>query len=327
MNYRKLGKTNWNISEVSLGAWQVGGKWGSDFDDQLAESIIHSAIDNGVNFIDTADVYSDGLSEKAVARVVKSRSEQVWVATKCGRQLNPHIAEVYNPANITKFVDESLQNTGFEVLDLIQLHCPPSEVYEKDEVFDALDELKRIGKIKHYGVSVEKVSEALRAIQRPGVATVQIIFNMMRLKPAEDFFEAAKAANVGILARVPLASGMLTGKFGKKTVFEAGDHRAFNRNGEAFDKGETFSGVNYDIALEAVKRYKAIFDSEELALYALKWILMFDAVSCVIPGASSINHVLSNVKASQLPDISDKAMQEVKDVYDALLRADIHPQW
>jgi aryl-alcohol dehydrogenase-like predicted oxidoreductase len=327
MHYRTLGKTNWNISEVSLGTWQVGGKWGSDFDDQLAERIIHTAIDHGVNFIDTADVYSEGLSEKAVARVVKSRSEQVWIATKCGRQLNPHLAEGYNRTNITRFVEQSLRNTGLETLDLIQLHCPPSEVYEQDEAFDTLDDLKAAGKIQQYGVSVEKVSEALRAIQRPGVATVQIIFNMMRLKPAEEFFAAAKAANVGILARVPLASGLLTGKFSKKTTFTAGDHRNFNRNGEAFDKGETFSGVNYDLALQAVDKYKVLLGDQNLVLNALKWILMFDAVSCVIPGASSVAQVIANVQASSHPEIADAAMQKIREIYDEHLRADIHPQW
>ena len=327
MNYRTLGKTGWNISEVSLGTWQVGGKWGSTFDDQLAERIVLKAIDEGVNFIDTADVYSNGLSEKAVAKAVKMRPNQVYIATKCGRQLNPHIATGYNKTNITAFVDASLSNMDLDVLDLIQLHCPPSEVYDRDEAFDTLEELKAVGKIRHYGVSVEKVDEAMKAIQRPGVATVQIIFNMMRMKPVEVFFEAAKAADVGILARVPLASGLLTGKFNANTQFGKDDHRSFNREGAAFDKGETFSGVNYDLALQAVEEYKRIYGHENLTQYALKWILMFDAVSCVIPGASSVEQVISNVQASQLPEISDAALQEVKEVYDKYLRKEVHGLW
>ncbi|MEZ4777571.1 MAG: aldo/keto reductase [Bacteroidia bacterium] len=329
MNYRTLGKTGWKISEVSLGTWQVGGGWGNpDFNDSLADRIIHTAIDNGINFIDTADVYSNGLSEKAVARVVKSRPEEVFIATKCGRRLKPnHTAEGYNRANITGFVNDSLKNMGLDTIDLIQLHCPPSSVYESDEVFGILDDLKQQGKIRHYGVSVEKVSEALRAIQRPGVATVQIIFNLMRLKPAEEFFPAAQKANVGILARVPLASGLLTGKINRTTTFSQHDHRFFNRLGEAFDKGETFSGVNLDIAFQALDRYKRIFGDQQLAEYALRWILMFDAVSCVIPGASSEAQVLSNVRAAQSPLLPEEIMDQAEAVYNDLLREIIHPQW
>lgn len=329
MNYRTLGKTGWKISEVSLGTWQVGGGWSNPvFNDNLADRIIHTAIDNGINFIDTADVYSNGLSEKAVARVVKSRSEEVYVATKCGRRLKPnHTAEGYNRANITGFVDDSLQNMGLDTLDLIQLHCPPSSVYENDEVFEVLDDLKKQGKIRHYGVSVEKVAEALRAVQRPGVASVQIIFNLMRLKPAEEFFAAAQKANVGILARVPLASGLLTGKIHPETTFSEHDHRFFNREGAAFDKGETFSGVDLDTAFKALGEYKRIFGDEQLAAYALRWILMFDAISCVIPGASSEAQVLSNVKAAQLPPFSQEMMDAAAAVYNHFLRQNIHPQW
>ncbi|MDX2247418.1 MAG: aldo/keto reductase [Bacteroidia bacterium] len=329
MNYRILGKTGWKISEVSLGTWQVGGGWGSPvFNDALADRIIHAAIDNGINFIDTADVYSSGLSEKAVARVVKTRSEKVYVATKCGRRLKPqHTAEGYNRANITGFVEDSLKNMGLDTLDLIQLHCPPSAVYDSAEVFGILDDLKQQGKIRQYGVSVEKVSEALKALQYPGVATVQIIFNMMRLKPAEDFFSEAQKANVGILARVPLASGLLTGKINQATTFSPHDHRFFNREGEAFDKGETFSGVNLDLAFQALKEYKRLFGELMLAEYALRWILMFEAVSCVIPGASSVEQVLSNVKTSQYPALPKTAMKEVEAVYNQFLRPTIHSQW
>ncbi|MEO0898499.1 MAG: aldo/keto reductase [Bacteroidota bacterium] len=327
MKYRTLGKTGWKISEVSLGTWQVGGKWGSSFDDKLAESILHKAIDGGVNFLDTADVYSAGLSEKAVSRVVKSRHEEIFVATKCGRRLHPHTAEGYNRQNITAFIHDSLQNMGLERIDLVQLHCPPTEVYQQDEVFGILDDLKAEGKIREYGVSVEKVSEAMEAIKHPGVASVQIIFNMMRLKPSEEFFPAAKKANVGIIARVPLASGLLTGKFNPETTFGEGDHRFFNRNGEHFDKGETFSGVPFDLAMEVLPTYRRFFGSKLLPMYALKWILMHDAVSCVIPGASREEHVDSNLRTSELPELPQMAMDDVKEVYDKYFRKHIHPHW
>lgn len=328
MNYRILGKTSWKVSEVSLGTWQVGGTWGDPFDEQRAEAILNESIDRGINFIDTADVYSDGLSEKVVAKVVRHRSEEVYVATKCGRRLNPHLAKGYNRENIHKFVDESLKNTGFDVLDLIQLHCPPTAVYEDESVFEALEELKQVGKIRHYGVSVEKVEEALAALQYPGVATVQIIFNMFRLKPADDFFARAQAANVGILARVPLASGLLTGKFTAETSFAEGDHRHFNRNGEAFDKGETFSGVDYEQGLKAVEELKAVFGSEQpLHAYALRWVLMFDAVSCVIPGASKPAHARSNPQAAEMLPLTEHQMNEVRRIYDTYFRSTVHTAW
>ena len=327
MNYRTLGKTGWKVSDVSLGTWQVGGKWGSKFDDTLAENILRTAIDQGVNFLDTADVYSDGRSEKAIGRVLKTCHEQVYVATKCGRRLSPHTADGYNKENIVKFVDGSLERLGVETLDLIQLHCPPTEVYDRPEVFGVLDQLKQDGKIRHYGVSVEKVEEAMKAIEYPGVATVQIIFNMMRMKPIEDFFPAAKAARVGILARVPLASGLLSGKITAQTNFTEGDHRKFNRNGERFDKGETFSGVDFDLGLQAVKEYKRLFGEEYLVQHALRWILMFEAVSCVIPGASSVEQVESNVLASETPALPQMAMDDVKEVYDRFVKSSVHHLW
>ncbi|MDX2286039.1 MAG: aldo/keto reductase [Bacteroidia bacterium] len=327
MHYRILGKTGWKLSDISLGAWQVGGKWGSPFDEKLAEQIIHTAIDHGVNFIDTADVYSDGLSERTVARVVKSRSETVYIATKCGRRLIPHVAEGYNRQNITRFVEDSLLNTRLDTLDLIQLHCPPSAVYDKAEVFDTLEGLREAGKIRFYGVSVEKVEEARRAIQYPGLATVQIIYNLMRHKPAEVFFKEALAAQVGIIARVPLASGMLTGKFDMETQFDEGDHRYFNRHGEYFDKGETFSGVNYQAGLQAVKEFKRLFGEMYLTQHALRWILMEEAVSCVIPGASSPDQVRSNVEASYIPALSPLAMRDAREVYDKYVRPYVHHLW
>jgi aryl-alcohol dehydrogenase-like predicted oxidoreductase len=243
MNYRLLGKTGYKISEVSLGTWQVGGKWGEEFSKKNAENILHCAIDSGINFIDTADVYSDGLSEHAVGEVVKARKERLYVATKCGRKINPHVSEGYTPAVLQKYVEDSLKNMGMDCLDLIQLHCPPAEVYYRPEIFELFDKLKDQGKIAHLGVSVEKVEEALKAIEYPNVTTVQIIFNMFRHRPAELFFSQAKKRNIGVIARVPLASGLLSGKMTKETTFTKEDHRFFNRNGEAFDKGETFSGV------------------------------------------------------------------------------------
>lgn len=327
MKYRVLGKTGYRVSEISLGTWQVGGKWGDRFDEKNAELVINEAIDQGVNFIDTADVYGDRMSEKMVAKVVKSRSEDIKIATKSGRRLNPHTAEGYNIQNIRKFVEDSLANMQMDSLDLVQLHCPPTSVYQKDELFAGLDKLKEAGKIKHYGVSVEKVEEALLALEYPGVATIQVIFNMFRYKPAEQLFERAKAANVGILARVPLASGLLTGKMTQSTTFKPGDHRNFNRNGEAFDKGETFSGVDFNKGLQAVDELKMLLGTEQLAPYALKWTLMFDAVSCVIPGASKPSQAVVNANASDLPNFTDEQMSKIKGIYDRYFRPTVHAQW
>src|SRR5210317_708111 len=256
MKYRLLGKTGLNVSEISLGTWQVGGKWGSDFNTKNAETILNTAIDNGINFIDTADVYSNKHSEKVVGQVVRSRPEEVFIATKCGRQLNPHTNEAYTSFILRQFLDYSLTNLGVDRIDLIQLHCPPIEVYYRPEIFALFDDLTKEGKIRNYGVSVQTVEEALKAIEYEGVSTIQIIFNMFRQRPNELFFKEAKKKNVGILARVPLASGLLTGKFSKTTTFGKDDHRFFNRNGEAFDKGETFSGIDYNLGLKAVEKLK-----------------------------------------------------------------------
>ncbi|MEL7062503.1 MAG: aldo/keto reductase [Bacteroidota bacterium] len=327
MHYRTLGKTGWKISEISLGTWQVGGKWGSPFDEKLADQILNEAIDQGVNFIDTADVYSGGESERAVGRLVRNRSERIYVATKCGRRLNPHTAEGYTPENITKFIENSLSNTGLEAIDLIQLHCPPTAVYEQAALFDALDTLTDQGKILHYGVSVETVDEAIRALAYPNLASVQIIFNLFRHKPADQFFALAREAKVGVITRVPLASGLLTGKFDKDTIFDSGDHRNFNRQGEYFDKGETFSGVNYDVGLAGVSEYLRLFGRKFLTQYALKWILMHPEVSCVIPGASNISHVQQNVAASEIPPLPDMAMQDVEEVYEKYIKQYVHHLW
>ena len=327
MNYRKLGKTELNISEISLGTWQLGGKWGDPFDHQSARAIIHDAIDRGINFIDTADVYNEGMSEKVIGEVLKERTEEVFVATKCGRQLNPHVNEAYQPAVLRKFVEASLKNLQREALDLIQLHCPPTEVYYRPEIFELFERLKEEGKIRNLGVSVEKVEEAIKAIEFENVTTVQIIFNMFRHRPSELFFEQAKKKNVGIIARVPLASGLLTGKFGANTNFGKDDHRHFNRNGEMFDKGETFAGVDYETGLKAVEKLKEIFPEKELAKAALKWILLFEEVSCVIPGASRIDQQQSNLAALDFPEFSTEQQEQVNDIYNTYIKQQVHHLW
>ena len=328
MNYRKLGKTNFNISEVGLGTWQVGGKWGSPFNDKTADELINTAIDNGVNFIDTADVYENGLSETAVGRVVRSRSERIYVATKCGRHINPHLNEGYQPKVLQKFVEDSLRRTGLETLDLIQLHCPPGEVYYRPEIFELFDRLKEQGKIQNLGVSVEKVEEGLKAIEYPNVTTVQIIFNLFRQRPSELFFKEAQKKDIGIIARVPLASGLLTGLFDSKTTFGAEDHRNFNRNGAAFDKGETFSGINYELGLQAVEALKNLFpESTNLAPIALQWILSFNEISCIIPGASKASHVLSNVSVIDLPNLAPEKIAAMNAIYEHYIKPEVHQLW
>ncbi|AGA80094.1 aldo/keto reductase [Echinicola vietnamensis] len=328
MNYRKLGGTDIEVSEVSLGTWQVGGGWGGGFDEKAAAKILHEAVDGGVNFIDTADVYDDGKSEAAVGRLLKERSEQLYVASKCGRQINPHVSEGYTPEALRKYVEASLKNIGIETLDLIQLHCPPTAVYRRDEIFELFDRLKEEGKIKHLGVSVEKVTEAELALNYPNVKTVQIIFNMFRQKPADSFFELAKAKDVGVIVRVPLASGLLSGKMDRERVFDKNDHRHFNREGQAFDKGETFSGVDFEKGLEAVAALKDVLGEEEpLAAWALRWILMFDQVSTVIPGASRPSQVKANLLASALPALTAQQMEAVKAVYAQYIKPDVHHLW
>jgi aryl-alcohol dehydrogenase-like predicted oxidoreductase len=326
MKYRTFGNTGWKVSEISLGTWQVGGKWGSGFDEALAETILNEAIDRGVNFIDTADVYENRQSEAAVARVIKQRREEVYLATKCGRFLNPHLNESYTPKALTEFVEASLRNTKMETLNLIQLHCPPSEVYYRPEIFETFDRLKDQGKIQHLGVSVEKVEEGLKAIEYPNVVSVQIIFNIFRQRPADLFFKRAQELGKAILVRVPLASGLLTGKFTKNTSFAKEDHRNFNRNGAAFDKGETFAGIPYDLGLETVEELKTIIP-EPLPLSALRWILDFPEVSTIIPGASNPDQVISNVKAIELEPLSIDQHKQIQDLYGSKLKAIVHHLW
>ncbi len=327
MNYRLLGKTGFNISEVSLGTWQVGGKWGEPFNDKTADTILNTAIDNGVNFIDTADVYSNGDSEKAVGRLLKNRSERIYVATKCGRRLNPHNNEGYTLRALRQFVEDSLANMQLECLDLVQLHCPPTEVFYRPEIFGLFEDLKAEGKILNLGVSVEKVEEAIKAIEFENVSTIQIIYNMFRQRPNELFFKLTKQKNIGIIARVPLASGLLTGKFSEKSTFSKDDHRFFNRNGEQFDKGETFSGIDYNTGLQAVSALKEAFPDKNLTLLALKWILMFDEVSCVIPGASKVDQIQSNLQVENVLELSQDDMKTITSIYSNFIKPKVHQLW
>ncbi len=328
MEYRELGRTGWKISTISFGAWAIGGDAWGGADDATSLKTLHRAADLGVNLFDTADVYGDGRSERLIARLRKERREPVVVATKAGRRLNPHLAAGYNRANLTAFVERSLRNLETDALDLLQLHCPPAPVYESAEVFGVLDDLVRAGKIRCYGVSVETVAEALRAIEWPGVQSVQIIFNLFRVKPAERFFAAAAARRVGLLARVPLASGLLTGRLRRDTTFSPGDHRRFNRRGEAFDVGETFSGVEYDAGLAAVEELRPLVPAgATLAQLALRWILMFPEVTAAIPGARTPEQAAENVAAGALPSLTPETMARARAVYDRHLRAAIHDRW
>jgi len=327
MKFRNFGRTGWKISEIGFGAWAIGGTWGK-VDDNESLRALHRAVDLGVNFFDTADVYGDGKSERLIAKLRKERSEEFYIATKLGRRLNPHIAEGYNKKNLTSFIERSLRNLKVETIDLIQLHCPPTQVYYMPEVFEILDGFIKAGKLKFYGVSVEKVEEALKAIEYPNVQSVQIIFNMFRHRPAELFFEQALKKKIAIIARVPLSSGLLTGKFTAKSKFEDDDHRKFNRNGEAFDKGETFSGVDFKKSLDAVEELKKICPPDiSLTQFALKWILMFKEVTCTIPGAKNVHQVKENVSTSQLKNLSKEIMDKVAEIYSKFIKEDVHHRW
>ncbi|MFZ0959903.1 MAG: aldo/keto reductase [Terriglobia bacterium] len=327
MHYRELGRTGWKVSEISFGAWAIGSAWGK-VDDSESLAALHRAIDLGVNFIDTADVYGMGHSERLIARLRKERRETVYVATKAGRRLSPHNADGYNRQNLKQFIDDSLRNLETDCLDLVQLHCPPTEVYYRPEVFGVLDDLTKEGKIRYYGVSVERVEEALKALEFPGVQSVQIIFNMFRIRPAELFFPEAQRRKVGILARVPLASGLLAGKMTSHTAFAADDHRQFNRHGEQFDVGETFSGVDFETGLAAVEELRELVPAgATLAQFALRWILMCAAVTCAIPGAKKPAQVEDNARAADLPPLTGAQMAKVRDVYDKYIRDQVHARW
>jgi aryl-alcohol dehydrogenase-like predicted oxidoreductase len=327
MQYRELGRTGWEVSTISFGAWAIGGTWG-DVRDEESLAALHRALDLGVNFFDTADVYGDGRSEQLLARLRRERSEPFYVATKAGRRLDPHVAGGYTRENLTSFVERSLKNLEVEALDLLQLHCPPTEVFYIPEVFGVLDDLLNAGKLKYYGVSVEKVEEALKAIEYPNVQSVQIIFNIFRQRPLDLFFGEAKRRRVGILARLPLSSGMLTGKMTRDTSFEKDDHRRFNRRGESFDRGETFSGLDYDTGLQAVEELQSLVPPEmTMTQMALRWILMSPALTCAIPGAKRPSQVEENVQAADLPPLSGEAMEEIRAIYERLVRPRVHHYW
>ena len=322
MEYRQLGRTGWNISAISLGTWAMGSLWGS-VDEGESLAALHRAVDLGVNFFDTADVYG---SEPLLGQLRRQRSEPFYIATKMGMQVNPD-ARGYNRKNMTTFVENSLRNLGVEVIDLMQLHCPPIEVYNP-EVFSILDDLAKQGKIRHYGVSVERIVEARAAIEYPGVQSVMLVFNMFRQRPIDDFFPEAKRRQVGIIARVPMASGLLTGKMTRTTKFERDDHRAFNRQGQAFDRGETFSGVDFEKGLEAVKELRPLLPpGATMAQMALRWILMFEAVTCAVPGAKRPAQAEENIRAVDLPPLSTATMEGIRGIYDRLIRPDVHHLW
>jgi aryl-alcohol dehydrogenase-like predicted oxidoreductase len=328
MNFRKLGKTGWNVSEIGLGTWQVGGGWGKPFDFKIAEQILHSAFDQGINFVDTADVYDGGLSEAAVGAVVRERSEKIYVATKCGRRIQPHTDEGYTTERLRKYVEDSLRNKGLDQLDLIQLHCPPSLVYQRDEIYGLFEELKKEGKIAAMGVSVERIDEAMAAMNYGIVSTIQLIFNVFRQRPALEIFDLAAKNNIGLIVRVPLASGLLAGKITPETKFEKDDHRSFNREGKAFDKGETFSGVPLEKAFPAIEELKGQFaGNQDLAAQAIRWILMFEQVGTVIPGASTLDQVGKNIRASELPPLTSDQMEEARRVYEKYIKEEVHPLW
>ena len=327
MQYRELGRTGWKVSTISFGAWAIGGTWGNVKDDESLAAL-NRALDLGVNFFDTADVYGDGHSEQLLAKLRKERSEPFYVATKAGRGLSPHVAGNYTRENLTAFVERSLKNLEMEALDLLQLHCPPTQVFYMPEVFDILDGLVKAGKLRHYGVSVEKVEEALKSIEYPNVETVQIIFNIFRQRPMDLFFDEAQRRRIGILARVPLSSGMLTGKLTRTTSFQEDDHRQFNRNGAGFDRGETFSGLDYEISLQAIEELRSLIPAGmTMTQMALRWILMSPAVTCAIPGAKRPAQVEENVSAADLPPLSKDTMDQLHSVYERLVRPQVHHYW
>jgi aryl-alcohol dehydrogenase-like predicted oxidoreductase len=327
MQLRTLGRTGYKVSDISFGAWAIGGAWGK-VDDQESLAALHKAIDCGVNFIDTADVYGMGRSERLVAQLRRDRREEIVVATKVGRRLPSQTVEGYSEQNLTAFVEDCLRNLSTDCLDLVQLHCPSTDLYYHPEVFERMDRMVAAGKIRHYGVSVERVEEALKAIEYPNVKTVQIIFNCFRLRPANVFFEVARKRQIGILARVPLASGLLTGKLARDSQFEKDDHRNFNRHGASFDVGETFSGVDYDTALAAVEELRSVVPAGmSMAQFALRWILMFEAVTCAIPGGKRPAQVEENCAASDLPPLSPSAMAAVQRIYDEKIRGLVHQRW
>jgi aryl-alcohol dehydrogenase-like predicted oxidoreductase len=323
---RRLGKTNIEVSEVGFGAWAIGGSWGATDDDESLAAM-NAAVDAGVTFFDTADVYGDGRSERLIARLLRERSEQLTVATKFGRRAPLHVDQ-YTYENLRAWLERSRENLAVDTVDLVQLHCPPWDVYYEPRVFDHCDRLVDEGLVRHYGVSVEKVEQALKAIEYPGVATVQIIFNAFRQRPATLFFEQARLLDVGVIARVPLASGLLTGKLTRDSQFAADDHRLYNRHGEEFDAGETFSGLDYDVALNAVEALRPLVpEGTTMAQLALRWILDFAAVSTVIPGAKTSDQARANAAASEVPQLSAATHERIAQLYGDRVAPLVHHRW
>jgi aryl-alcohol dehydrogenase-like predicted oxidoreductase len=326
MDTRRLGKTGYDVSEVGFGAWAAGADWGR-VDDRESLAAMHAAVDAGVTFFDTADVYGDGRSERLVGRLLREREEPLVVATKFGRRGRLDVAS-YTYETLRGWLERSRENLGVETVDLVQLHCPPWETYYTPSVFEACDRLVEEGLVRAYGVSVEKVEEALKAIEYPGVATVQIIFNMFRQRPAELFFREAVRRDVGVIARVPLASGLLTGKLTRDTPFAADDHRAYNRHGERFDVGETFSGVDFETGLAAVEELRRLVPDEgTLAQVALRWILDFAAVSTVIPGAKTAEQARANAAAAGLAPLPEAVHVAIAGLYRHRIAPLVHQRW
>lgn len=327
MNYRTLGKTGYEVSEISLGTWQLGSRWGDPFSEKVAQQTLEAALENGINMLDTADIYQDGCSERAIGRFLKAHPEKrIYVVTKMGRALNPHVAEGYTEENMRRFVNQSRERMGVDALDLTLLHCPPTPIFSNKEFFACLDKMKAEGIIRHYGVSIERIDEGLAALEHD-ISAIEVIFNMYRQRPAEELFKKAAEKNVGIIVRVPLASGMLTGTYTADKTFGPNDHRTYNRNGESFDKGETFSGVDYLTGIRSAERLKAELPTDDLAGMALRWCLMFPEVSVVIPGASRPEQIVRNVAASELPPLSPAQMETVKRIYNEDIKDSVHNLW
>lgn len=328
MHTRRFGSSGREVSEIGIGTWALGADWGA-VDDREATAALHEALDCGMTFIDTADVYGDGRSERLISGVLKDRpGSKPMVATKLGRRLPAQEVAGYTAANMTTWVERSLRNLGVDSLDLVQLHCPPTALYYEPEVFQSLDRLVEEGKIRSYGVSVEKVEEALKALEFPNVASVQIIFNIFRQRPADLFFELAQKRQVAILARVPLASGLLSGKFRPDSKFEASDHRNFNRNGEAFDVGETFAGLPYEEGLKAVEELRPLVTPGfTMAQFALRWIVEYEAVTVVIPGAKNIQQARENAAAADVPPLSSHTMAKIREIYERYAKPSVHQRW
>ena len=326
MEQRPLGRTGADVSVVGLGTWQLGGDWG-DVDDDTAADVLDAALDAGITLLDTADVYGDGRSEERIRRALVARSDRPFVATKAGRRGDPFEAAQYTPANLRAWVDRSRRNLGVPALDLLQLHCPPPETYDDDRVYDALDALVDEGAVAGYGVSVETVAQGLRALERPNVQSLQVVLNVFRRKPIEELLPASRKAGAGVLARVPLASGLLSGSYDESTTFAPDDHRTFNRHGAAFDVGETFSGVPFEVGVAAAREVAEIAGDVPTAAFALRWVIDQPGVTAVIPGARTVEQVRGNVAAAALPPLPDSQLADLERVYDERIRAHVHGRW